>query len=157
MLPGHTLASVHNLPDGTKKAKDRVTMNACANSGGTIKLPLLLIDKANNRVVFIISTRRRCRLSTKIKQILRSTVIFYEIGFLTVLFLNETKPGRTWTRRKGRFAPRQLRCPSKWGRTYISWWQNHCQVSASKCYCTPTTNGSMCARIYQKSLYKVGY
>ena len=48
MLPGHTLASVHNQPDGTKKAKDRVTTNACANARGTIKLPLLLIVKAKN-------------------------------------------------------------------------------------------------------------
>ena len=48
MLPGHTLASVHNRPDGTKKAKDRVTINACAIASGTIKLPLLLIDKAKN-------------------------------------------------------------------------------------------------------------
>ena len=48
MLPGHTLASVHNWPDGTKKAKDRVTINACANASGTIKLPLLLIGKAKN-------------------------------------------------------------------------------------------------------------
>jgi len=36
MLPGHTLASVHNQPDGTKKAKDRVTINACANDSGTV-------------------------------------------------------------------------------------------------------------------------
>ena len=48
MLPGRTLASVHNQPDGTKKAKDRVTINACANASGTIKLPLLLIGKAKN-------------------------------------------------------------------------------------------------------------
>ena len=45
MLPGHTLASVHNRTDGTKKAKDRVKINACANASGTIKLPLLLIGK----------------------------------------------------------------------------------------------------------------
>ena len=31
-----------------KKAKDRVTINACANASGTIKLPLLLIGKAKN-------------------------------------------------------------------------------------------------------------
>ena len=48
MLPGHTLASVNDRPDGTKKAKDRVTINACANASGTIKLPLLLIRKAKN-------------------------------------------------------------------------------------------------------------
>ena len=48
MLPGHTLASVHKQPDGTKKAKDRVTINACANASGTIKLPLLFIGKAKN-------------------------------------------------------------------------------------------------------------
>ena len=48
MLPGYTLTSIHNRPDGTKKAKDRVTINACANASGTIKLPLLLIGKAKN-------------------------------------------------------------------------------------------------------------
>ena len=44
MLLGHTLASLHNRPDGTKKAKDRMTINA----SGTIKLPLVLIGKAKN-------------------------------------------------------------------------------------------------------------
>ena len=48
MLRGNTLASVNDRPDGTKKAKDRVTINACANASGTIKLPLLLIGKAKN-------------------------------------------------------------------------------------------------------------
>ena len=47
-MPGHTLASVNDLPDGTKKAKDRVTINACANASGTIKLPLLFIGKSKN-------------------------------------------------------------------------------------------------------------
>ena len=54
MLPGHTLASVNNRPDGKKKAKDRVTLNTCANASGTIKLPLLLIGKAKIRFVFVI-------------------------------------------------------------------------------------------------------
>ena len=48
MLPGHTLASIHNRLDGTKKTKDKVTINVCANASGTIKLPLLLIGKAKN-------------------------------------------------------------------------------------------------------------
>ena len=34
--------------DGLKKAKDRITVNACANVTGDIKLPLLFIGKANN-------------------------------------------------------------------------------------------------------------
>ena len=53
MLPENTLTSVHNQPDGTKKAKDRVTINACANASGTIKLALLLIKRANTRVVSV--------------------------------------------------------------------------------------------------------
>lgn len=32
--------------EGLKKAKDRVTINACANVTGTIKLPLLIIGKS---------------------------------------------------------------------------------------------------------------
>ena len=48
MLPGRTLSSCHDQPEGTKKAKDRVTINACANVSGSIKLPLLLIGKAKN-------------------------------------------------------------------------------------------------------------
>ena len=48
MLPGHTLASVHNRPDGTKKDIRQGDINACANASGTIKLPLLLIGKAKN-------------------------------------------------------------------------------------------------------------
>ena len=46
MLPGHTLATAHSEPAGTKKAKERVTINACSNASGSIKLPLLLIGKA---------------------------------------------------------------------------------------------------------------
>lgn len=46
MLPGRTLTTVHNEPMGTKKAKDRVTINACSNASGSIKLPLLLIGKS---------------------------------------------------------------------------------------------------------------
>ena len=48
MLPGYTLASVYDQPDGTEKAKDRVTINTCANASGTTKLPLLLIGKTKN-------------------------------------------------------------------------------------------------------------
>ena len=48
MLPGRTLATVHEPPSGTKKAKERVTINACANASGSIKLPLLVIGKAKN-------------------------------------------------------------------------------------------------------------
>ena len=48
MLPRYTFTSVHNRPDGTKKAKDMVTINTCANASGTTKLPLLLIGKAKN-------------------------------------------------------------------------------------------------------------
>ena len=34
--------------DGRKTKKDRVTINACANASGTIKLPLLMIGKSKN-------------------------------------------------------------------------------------------------------------
>ena len=48
MLPGRTLTTAHNDPIGTKKAKERVTINACSNASGSIKLPLLFIGKAKN-------------------------------------------------------------------------------------------------------------
>ena len=48
MLPGCTLTIVHNDPTGTKKAKERITINACANVTGSIKLSLLFIGKYNN-------------------------------------------------------------------------------------------------------------
>ena len=35
-------------PIGAKKAKEHITINACANATGTIKLPLLFIGKYNN-------------------------------------------------------------------------------------------------------------
>ena len=81
MLPGRTLASVHNQPEGTKKAKDRVTINVCANASGTIKLPLLLIGKAKTHVVFAQLPRKRCQLFIEIKKMLGSTHRFSEIGF----------------------------------------------------------------------------
>ena len=48
MLPGRTLTTVHNDPIGAKKAKERITINACANAAGTIKLLLLFIGKYSN-------------------------------------------------------------------------------------------------------------
>ena len=48
MLPGRTLTTIHSDPSGTKKSKERVTINACSNASGSIKLPLLFIGKANN-------------------------------------------------------------------------------------------------------------
>lgn len=49
LLPKNTLAStLEKRADGMKKAKDRITVNACSNVTGTIKLPLLFIGKAKN-------------------------------------------------------------------------------------------------------------
>ena len=48
MLSGRTLTTAHNDPIGTKKAKERVTINVCSNASGSIKLPLLFIGKAKN-------------------------------------------------------------------------------------------------------------
>ena len=46
-LPGKTLiSSFEGRAEGRKKSKDRVTLNACANVTGSIKLPLLLIGKS---------------------------------------------------------------------------------------------------------------
>ena len=52
MLPGRTLATVHTDPIGAKKAKKRITVNACANMTGSIKLPLLFIGKYKNSRCF---------------------------------------------------------------------------------------------------------
>jgi len=49
MLPEKTLvSSFEKAADGRKKQKERVTINACSNVLGTIKLPLLLIGKYKN-------------------------------------------------------------------------------------------------------------
>ena len=49
LLPTKTLVGgIEKKADGLKKAKDRITVNACANVTGDIKLPLLLIGKAKN-------------------------------------------------------------------------------------------------------------
>ena len=49
MLPQKTLAShFEKSADGRKSQKERVTINACSNASGTIKLPLLLIGKSKN-------------------------------------------------------------------------------------------------------------
>ena len=49
LLPEKTLASsFENSAPGRKKQKERVTINACSNVLGTIKLPLLLIGKYKN-------------------------------------------------------------------------------------------------------------
>ena len=47
LLPNKTLAGhFEKTADGRKGQKERVTINACSNASGTIKLPLLLIGKA---------------------------------------------------------------------------------------------------------------
>ena len=46
LLPKTTLSSAKDDPIGAKKQKERVTINACANASGTIKLPLLMIGKS---------------------------------------------------------------------------------------------------------------
>ena len=49
LLPKKTLVGgIKKKADGLKKAKDRITENACANVTGDIKLPLLFIGKAKN-------------------------------------------------------------------------------------------------------------
>ncbi len=49
LLPKKTLASsFEKCADGRKSQKERVTINACSNALGTIKLPLLLIGKSKN-------------------------------------------------------------------------------------------------------------
>ncbi len=49
LMPQKTLASsFEKSVDGRKTKKDRVTINACANASGTIKLPLLMIGKSKN-------------------------------------------------------------------------------------------------------------
>ncbi len=47
LLPQKTLAShFEKSADGRKRQKERVTINACSNASGTIKLLLLLIGKS---------------------------------------------------------------------------------------------------------------
>lgn len=48
LLPKTLAAHSEKRADGRKKAKQRVTINACSNASGTIKLPLLLIGKYKN-------------------------------------------------------------------------------------------------------------
>ncbi len=54
LMPEKTLASsFEKSADGRKTQKERVTINACANASGSIKLPLLqLIGKARNPCCF---------------------------------------------------------------------------------------------------------
>jgi transposase-like protein len=48
LLPAKTLASLfEQRAEGRKKAKERVTVSACSNVTGSIKLPLLVIGKSN--------------------------------------------------------------------------------------------------------------
>jgi hypothetical protein len=49
LLPQKSLAAhFEKSADGRKTQKERVTINACSNASGTIKLPLLLIGKSKN-------------------------------------------------------------------------------------------------------------
>ena len=53
LLPHNTLAgSFEKRADGRKKSKDHVTLNACANVSGSIKLPLFSLAKQHTQGVF---------------------------------------------------------------------------------------------------------
>ena len=52
MLPGRTLTAIYSDLSGTKRAKEHLTINACSNANGSIKLPLLFIGKAKNPSCF---------------------------------------------------------------------------------------------------------
>ena len=49
LLPQKTLAAHFEASaGGRKKQQERVTINACSNASGTVKLPLQLIGKSKN-------------------------------------------------------------------------------------------------------------
>lgn len=71
--------------DGRKKSKERVTINACVNTSGTIKLPLQLIGKANRPRCFpedeygLVASKLLCPQKCVAD-------IFFSTGFMAALF-----------------------------------------------------------------------
>ena len=60
LLPKRSLtAGTEQRVDGYKEAKDRVTILACANVSGSIRLPLTIIGKSNRPRCF-----KNCNMST---------------------------------------------------------------------------------------------
>ena len=78
MLTGWALTSVHNQKTGTKKEKEKVTINACANVAGSIKLPLLCIGKYKKRCFPGIDMHTLPVIYRKQKNAWINTVIFEE-------------------------------------------------------------------------------
>ena len=74
MFPGRTPYTVHNDPIGAKKAKERITINACANAAGTIKLLLLFIgiNEETLPVIYRYQKKNACVHATNFKDWLQS-------------------------------------------------------------------------------------
>ena len=71
LMPDKTLASsFEKSADVRKTQKERVTINACANASGSIKLPLLLIGKSKNPQCFKNISREQLRVTYVNKRIL---------------------------------------------------------------------------------------
>ena len=80
-----TLARVfEKRAEGWKKLKDRVTISACANAAGTIKLPLLLIGKAAQARCFKRTDMRKLPVVYKAQKWVGQHSNFWS-GFMTIL------------------------------------------------------------------------
>ncbi len=85
MLPERTLASsFEKAADGRKKQKERVTINACSNVLGTVKLSLVLTGKYNNPRCF--KNINKDVLPVKYKN-QKNAWMNSAIGFTTPLYL----------------------------------------------------------------------
>ncbi len=86
-MPNKTLVtSREKEAKAFKKPKDRVTIMACANASGTIKLPLVFIHKFANPDVSRTSTRMTFQCSISTKEMPGWTALSLQIGLKIVLF-----------------------------------------------------------------------
>ena len=80
------MVTVNDEPAGGKKAKERMTINACPNASGTIQLPLLLIGKAKNPRCFRGINQSELPVVYKNKKMRGLTPTFSGIGSTRTLF-----------------------------------------------------------------------
>ena len=91
MLPGQTLTTTHSDLSGSKRAKERVTINACSNPSGSIKLPLLFIDKAKNPCCFRGIEKSALPVVYQVRKMVGSIRLYSATGFKTVSYRSQEK------------------------------------------------------------------
>ena len=156
MLPGRTLTTAHNDPIGTKKVKERVTINACSNASGSIKLPLMFIGKAKKPRCFRGTDKSTLPVVYRSQKNAWVTVIFND--WFQNCFVPDVKKSLTELGREPKARLRLDNCSAHPSEDELV--SSDGQIVAKfllKCHVSYTTHGSGCFRMPKENLPQVHF